>query len=116
MIYLLAFFFCKFAFIRTVEELPIEQLNSNDSKDELEQDVHNENIDDILQWVDHTIKHCLQLGHTFDGFEWTQHSQNSEGFNSRQVLSCFASTVNIIRRYQHINRNSKYGGILNSKQ
>jgi len=49
MIYLLAFFFCKFAFIRTVEELPIEQLNSNDSKDELEQDVHNENIDDILQ-------------------------------------------------------------------
>jgi len=68
MIYVLAFFFCKLAFISTVEEFPIKQLNSNDSKDELEQDVHNENIDDILQWVDHTIKHCLQLGHTFDGF------------------------------------------------
>jgi hypothetical protein len=47
--YLLAFFFRKLAFIRTEEELPIKQLNSNDSEDKLEQDVYNEDIDDILQ-------------------------------------------------------------------
>jgi hypothetical protein len=47
--YLLAFIFCKLAFIRAVEELPIKQLNSNDSEDELKQDVHNEDIDDVLQ-------------------------------------------------------------------
>lgn len=91
--HLLAFIFGKLALIRAVEELPIKQLNSNDSEDELKQDVHNEDIDDVLQWVDHTIKYCLELGHTFDSFEWTQNSQNSEGFNSWQVLSCFASAV-----------------------
>jgi hypothetical protein len=47
--HLLAFIFGKLALIRAVEELPIKQLNSNDSEDELKQDVHNEDIDDVLQ-------------------------------------------------------------------
>lgn len=60
------------------EELSVEQLNGNDSEDKLEQNVHDQNVDDVFQRVDNAIKHCFQFRNTFDGFQWTQHSKYSK--------------------------------------
>lgn len=56
---LLAFFFCMFTFICTKEEFSIEQLNGNYSKDELEQYVHDQDVDDIFQWVNDAVEHSF---------------------------------------------------------
>lgn len=61
-----------------MEKLPIEQLYSDDSKDEMKKYVHDENIEHILEGVDHTVEHGLQLRHSLDGLQWTQHSQDSQ--------------------------------------
>lgn len=53
------FFLCAFGLVCTVEKFPFEKLDCDDSKDELEQHVHDQNVGDILQWVYHTIKHSL---------------------------------------------------------
>lgn len=47
-IFLLAFFLCVFTLVCAEEELSIEQLNSDDSEDKLEQYVYDQDVDDIL--------------------------------------------------------------------
>lgn len=48
-----------FTFICAEEELSIEKLNCDDSKDELKKNVNDQDVDDIFEWVDHAIKHCF---------------------------------------------------------
>lgn len=42
--HLLALFFSRFAFICTEKKFPIEELDGDNSKDELEKDVDDENV------------------------------------------------------------------------
>ena len=51
-----------FAGISAVEKLSIEQLDTNDSEDELEEDVDDEDIEHVPQRNDHTVKHSLEPG------------------------------------------------------
>lgn len=51
-----------------MEKFAIEQLNADHSKDELKQQIDDQNIDDILQGADNTIENGFQLGDSFDGF------------------------------------------------
>lgn len=67
-----------YTLVGAVEKLSIEQLYSNNSEDELEQYVHYENIEHILEGVDDAVKHRLQLGYPLDGLEGPQHTQHSE--------------------------------------
>ena len=53
-----------FTCIIAVEELSVEELDTNNSKYELEQSVDNEDIEDILERNDDTIKDGLQLGNS----------------------------------------------------
>ena len=66
---LLAFFCRPFTLVRAKEKFPVKKLHCNDSKNELEQDVNNEDVEDVLQRVDDTVEHSLQFGHTFDSFQ-----------------------------------------------
>ena len=59
---LLAIFCIIFALVIAVEKLSIEQLNTNNCKYELEQRVDDQNIEHILQWDYHAVKHCFQFG------------------------------------------------------
>lgn len=68
----LAFLFRMFTRVSAIEELAIEQLHGDDSENKLEQYVHDENIDYILQRVNDAIEHGLQLRYALDGFERTQ--------------------------------------------
>lgn len=85
--YLLAIDGRVLAVIGAEEELPVEQLHSDDGEDELEQNVHDQNVDDILERVDDTVEHRFQFGHTLDGFQRSQHAQHSQRFDGGEVLS-----------------------------
>ena len=60
-----------FALICAVEELSIEELDANHSKDELEKDVDNKNIENILQRNDDTVEDSLELWNSIDCLEWS---------------------------------------------
>lgn len=49
-------------------ELPIEKLHSYDSKNELEQIVDDEDVEDIFQRINYTIENGFQLGNAVDCF------------------------------------------------
>ena len=59
------------ALICAVEELSIEELDANHSKDELEKDVDNKNIENILQRNDDTVEDSLELWNSIDCLEWS---------------------------------------------
>ena len=71
---LLALFGIVFTGISAIEELSIEQLNSDHSKDELKEDVDDEDVEHVLERDDHTVENSLQLGYPVDCLQWSQHS------------------------------------------
>lgn len=56
----LAVLFQGFGLIGAIKEFPLEQLNCNNSKNEHEEDVNDEDVQHVLQRVDHTVKHRLR--------------------------------------------------------
>jgi hypothetical protein len=59
--YLHALLLCVLGTVCAVKELSLEQLNCDDSKDEHEELVDNEYVEDILQGGHHTVKHSLWI-------------------------------------------------------
>lgn len=70
-----------------MEELAVEQLHRNHSEYELEQYVHYENVNDILETVHHAVEHRLELRHTLYCLKRPEHSQHSQRLDSREVLA-----------------------------
>ena len=91
--YLLARGCVLLAHVVAVEELSIEELNGYHSKDEVEEQVDHENVEDILQRVDDAVEHGLQLGHTLDRLERSQHPQHPQGLHGAEVLSSGTPTI-----------------------
>lgn len=58
--YSLAFSLCAHGAVCTVEELSFKQLNCDDGKNEHEELVDNQDVEDVLQGCNHTIKHGLR--------------------------------------------------------
>lgn len=82
-----------FAFVRTIEELSIEQLYGDYGENKLEQYVHDENVDDIFQRIYDAIEYCFQFRNPFDGFQRAQDAQHSQRLDRREILTCAAATV-----------------------
>lgn len=78
---LLAFAFDEFGQIGAIVELSLEQLNSNDGEDEIEEHVDDKDIEDVLERIDNAIEDCFELRNSIDGLEWSQHSQYSKRFD-----------------------------------
>lgn len=91
--YSLTIFKRELALVVAVEELAVEQLNRDDSENELEQYIHNENVNDILQAVNDAIKYSFELGHSFNSFQWSEHSQHPQRLDCREILSCWWAFV-----------------------
>lgn len=87
---LLAFAFGELGQVGAVVELALEELHSNDGENEIEQHVDDENVEDVLERVDHAVEDRFELGHPVDGLERTQHAQHTQRFDRVQVL---ASTI-----------------------
>ena len=47
--------------VGAVEKASLEQLDSNDGEDEVEQHVDDHDVDDILEWVDNAVEHSLTI-------------------------------------------------------
>ena len=74
------------AFIVAEKEFSIKQLHSYHSKDEMEKDVDDEDVEDILEAVDDTVKDGLQLGHPLDRLEWSKNTKNPQGLHHSKVF------------------------------
>jgi len=59
----------------------------------LKKDVNDEDVEDVLERVDHAVKDCLQLRHALDRLEWPQDAQDAQGFDCAQVLACRTPSV-----------------------
>lgn len=75
--HLLAILFIVLALIVAVEKFPIEQLHSDDGKYKLEQQIHDQYVDNIFEWADHAVEYSLKFRDSFDCFKWPQDAQNS---------------------------------------
>ena len=56
-------------FIIAIKEFSIEQLDRDDSKDEMKEKIDNENVEHIFQRIDYAVEHCFQLGNSLDGLQ-----------------------------------------------
>ena len=68
------------AFVVAEEELSIKQLHAYHSKDEMEKDVDDEDVEHILEGDDHAVEDSLQLGDPIDGLQRSQDPQQLDGF------------------------------------
>ena len=82
------------AFICTIEELSIEKLNPNHSKDKLKENVNDEDVEDIFEGDDDAVKNSFQLRNAIDCLQRSKHTQKFDCF---QFLSggSFAKKISI---------------------
>ena len=52
----------------------------------MEKDVDDEDVEDILEAVDDTVKDGLQLGHPLDRLEWSKNTKNPQGLHHSKVF------------------------------
>ena len=79
--FVLAFAFDQLGEISTVVELALEELHCDDGKDEIEEHVDDEDVEDVLERVHHAVEDRFQFGHSIDGLERSQHSKYSQRFD-----------------------------------
>ena len=90
------------ALVTAVEELPVEELDGDNSEDEVEQPVDHEDVEHILERVDDAVEDGLQLGDALDGLEGAEDAQHAEGLHRAEVLAARAATVNRAYRSHYI--------------
>ena len=59
----------------------------------LEQNVYDENVEHIFEWVDDTVEHSLEFWHSLDGLEGSENTQHPKGLDGAQILTCGAPPV-----------------------
>ena len=96
-IYSLALIGVLLAQVRTVEKLSIEELNSYHSKDEVEEHVDDQDVEDVFQGVDDAVKDGFQLGNPFDGLKRPQDAKHTEGLHSTKIFTSGTSTKGNIK-------------------
>lgn len=82
-----------FAVVGAVEEFAVEQLDGDNGENEMEEHVHDEDVEDVLQRVDDAVEDGLQFRHALDGLQRPQHAQHSQRLDRAQVLAGRASPV-----------------------
>ena len=92
--YLLTCIEIMLAFVIAEEKLSIEELNSYHSKDEVEEQVDDKDVEDVFQRVDDTVEHCFQLGNPFDGLKRPEHAKDAQGLHGAKIFTSGASPAN----------------------
>ena len=73
--------------VRADEELPLEQLNPDDSKHEDEQDGDGHDVADTLDGDDHALNHLFQSRSSVDGSQGTKNSENTKNLEEANTRS-----------------------------
>ena len=71
------------ALVVAVEELPVEQLDSDHGEDELEEGVDDEDVEHVLQRDHDAVEDRLEGGHPVDHLERAEHSEQLHRFQLR---------------------------------
>jgi len=58
-----ALFFCVLGVVGAVEKTSLEELDSNDGEDEVEEHVDDHDVDDVLERVNDAVEHSLTTQH-----------------------------------------------------
>ena len=58
-----------FRAVIAVEKFPIEQLDTNHSKDQEKEHVHDEDVEHIFEGANNTVEHSLERGNAIDHFQ-----------------------------------------------
>ena len=69
------------------EELPFEELHSDDPEHEDEEDGDGHDVADTLDGDDHALHHLLQAGGAVDRSQRTQHSEHTKDFEEADTRS-----------------------------
>ena len=77
--------------IVAVEEFPVEQLDADHGEDEEEEEIHDEDVEDVLEGDHDAVEDSLEGGHPVDHLERPQHSEKLHGL---QLSSCRSSPAN----------------------
>ena len=78
------------ALVRAVKEFSIEELYGYHSKDEMEEEIDNEDVEHILETVDDAVEDGLELGHALDGLQGPEDAQHAEGLHGGEILAAGA--------------------------
>ena len=78
------------ALVGAVEELSIEELDGYHSEDEVEEEVHHQDVEHILEGVDDAVKDSLQLWDALDRLQRPEHAEDAEGLHGAEVLAAGA--------------------------
>ena len=70
-----------------VEEFPVEELDADHGEDEEEEEVHNEDVEDVLERDHDTVKHGLESRHSVDHLQGPQHTQQLHRLQFRSSRS-----------------------------
>ena len=81
-----------------IEKLSIKKLHSYHSKDEVKEEVHDQNVEDVFQRIYHTVKHCFEFWYPLDGLQWSKNSQNPKRFYHTKIFSSWTSSGKIVHR------------------
>ena len=83
----LASFIVVHAQVGADEELPLEQLDTNDPEHEDEEHCDRHNVADGLDRHDHTLHHLLKAGGSVDSAKRTEHSENTKNLQETDSRS-----------------------------
>ena len=87
-----------FAVVSAVKKFAIEELDSDNSKDEMEKHVDNENIENVLQRIDHAVEHCFQFRDALNCLQRSQDAKDSQWFDGTQILTGWTPPIFLLLR------------------
>ena len=61
--------------VGAVEELSVEQLDSNHGKDEQKEDINYQDVEHIFERRHNAVEHSLECGNTVDHLEWPKNTE-----------------------------------------
>lgn len=85
--YSLAVLFVILALVVAEVESTVEQLHRDHSEYELKQYVYYKNVNNVLKTIHHAVEHRLEFRHAFYRFQRPEHSQHTQRFDGREILT-----------------------------
>ena len=73
--------------IVAVEEFPVEQLDADHGEDEEEEEIHDEDVEDVLERDHDAVEHGFERRHSVDHLEGPQHTQQLHRLQFRSSRS-----------------------------
>ena len=58
----------------------------------MEEEIHDQDVEHILETVYHAVEDGLELGHALDGLQWPEDAQHAQRLHRGQILAAGTSS------------------------